>query len=48
MWDGSIEDGVDVGFVRHVGTPALDIGQVEHGVDQAEQLGVVQGDTAGA
>ena len=40
-----VEDGVDVGFVRHVGPPALDVGQVGHDVDQAEQLDVVQVET---
>ena len=41
-----VEDGVDVGLVRHVGPPALDVGQVGHDVDQAEQLDVVEVETA--
>ena len=41
-----VEDGVDVGFVRQIGSAALDVGQVGHDVDQAEQLDVVEVETA--
>ena len=41
-----VEDGVDVGLVRQVGAAALDVGQVGHDVDQAEQLDVVKVETA--
>ena len=41
-----IEDGVDVGLVRQVGAATLDVGQVGHHVDQAEQLDVVEVETA--
>ena len=41
-----VEDGVDVGFIRQVGAATLDVGEVGHHVDQAEQLDVVQVETA--
>ena len=40
-----VEDGVDVGLVRQVGAAPLDVGQVGHHVDQAEQLHVVEVET---
>ena len=40
-----VQDGVDVGLVRQVGAAALDVGEVGHDVDQAEQLDVVEVET---
>ena len=40
-----VQDGVDVGLVRQVGAAPLNVGQVGHHVDQAEQLDVVKVET---